>query len=293
MPVRLSYPFMKDIDKQSKRGQAVSISIRIAFCLLAGIFIFISCRDRSYGRLGISFLDVGQGDSALIRTPSGQVVMIDGGPDNKVLQELGSRLPFYRRRIDFMILSHYHDDHIAGLIETMRRYEVGTIIYPGDHQDSLLVSELLKAAAETGTEVKALEQEARLSLGEGCGLNLLNPKALGVPADPNNSLAARLECAGTRLLFSGDNDQRVEGALVDSGWPLEADIFKASHHGSKTANSSGFLEAVSPRLIVISVGADNRFGHPSPETIETIGALGMRMVRTDESGTVAIYNDKR
>ena len=289
----ISYLPMENRNKNLGHGRAISILVRLVAGLLATIFILFSCRDRSHGRLEISFLDVGQGDSVLIRTPSERVVMIDGGPDDKVLRGLGGRLPFYRRGIDVVVLSHYHDDHIAGLIETIRRYKVRTLIYPGDHRDSLLVAELLEAASETGTKVEALEDRAEISLGEGCGLNLLNPAVLGVPADPNNSIAARLDCPGMRFLSSGDNDRRVEEALIASGWPLEADIFKASHHGSKTANSTAFLEKVSPRLIAVSVGTDNRFGHPSPETIEAIGMLGIPIARTDESGTLVVYGGNK
>ncbi len=246
---------------------------------------FLRCDNR----LKISFLDVGQGDSVLIKTPGGQVILIDGGPDNKVLWELGESLPFYRRRIDFLVLSHYHDDHLVGLIEVIKRHRVGTLIYSGKDADSLLIAELLEVVSQNKVALRALDGQARLSFGVDCFLNLLNPDILGIKEDPNNSLVSRLDCNGRRLLSSGDNNEAVEKALLGSGWPLEADIFKASHHGSDTSNSLDFLERIDPRLVVIPVGRDNRFGHPSPGILERIEDFGIRIKRTDQDGRVVIY----
>lgn len=269
-----------------KISKKIALLIVVIFGLIFAIFFIF--RPQNDGMKAI-FLDVGQGDASLIKTPGGQVILIDGGPDNKVLQGLGKNLPFYRRRIDFLVLSHYHDDHITGLIEIIKRYQVGTLIYQEKMPGSLLVSELLKIASQKKVRLLSLGSQANLPLGSNCDLNLLNPAVLGIKEDANNSLISRFDCEGQELLFAGDNNEKVEKALLNSGWSLKADIFKASHHGSNTSNSADFLEKVAPRLIVISVGADNRFGHPGRYFLERAAALGIPVKRTDIGGEISIF----
>lgn len=237
---------------------------------------------------GVIFLDVGQGDASLIKAPGGQVILLDGGPDNQVLWGLGKNLPFYRRRIDFLVLSHYHDDHLMGLIEIIKRYRVGTLIFSGESPDSLLVQELLRIARKYGVKLQTLDGRANLAFDSNCNLSLLNPVILGIKKDPNNSLAARLDCHGQSFLFSGDNGLAVEKALLGSDWPLTANVFKASHHGSNTSNGLNFLEKVAPRLVVVSVGKENRFGHPGVSFLERAASLGLSITRTDQAGEIKI-----
>lgn len=237
----------------------------------------------------VVFLDVGQGDSVLIRAPGGQTVLIDGGPDNKVLRRLGNNMPFYRRRIDFLVISHYHDDHIAGLIETIKRYRVGALVYSGKAPDNFLISELLRTASENKVSLKRLDSQMNLSFSPDCRLGILNPAVLNIKEDPNNSLISRLDCSGQSFLFAGDNGLSAEKALLASGWPLRADVFKASHHGSNTSNSEAFLESVSPQIVIVSVGQDNRFGHPGVIFLDRVNNLGIPLKRTDECGDVKIH----
>jgi competence protein ComEC len=277
---------------------------RVGRAVLAGVFLILAAAGTNIlvagrpGRLVVDFLDVGQGDAALIRTPSGQIILIDGGPDNKILRRLGERLPFYRRRIDYVLYSHYHADHITGLVGVMKWYEVKNLIYaPGAHSSSLLET-LQQTATAAGVAIQPIVGTAKINFGPDCFLNLLNPEILGVAPDENNSLVAALACAGRTFLFSGDNNDKVEKALLaftadkkicaQFVCDLHVEIFKASHHGSNTANSAEFLRAVRPQLMVISVGADNRFGHPHPATLERAASLGITVRRTDRDGSVSV-----
>jgi competence protein ComEC len=236
--------------------------------------------------LEVIFFDVGQGDAALIKTPDRQTILIDGGPDNSVLRGLGKNLPFFRRRINTVIVSHYHDDHITGLIEVMDRYQVGKIIFPAESPTSEISAIFLSAAQDKKIPIIFLSASATLEFAADCQLFLLNPIALDVKTDDNNSLIARLDCRESRFLFTGDSNRKVEQALINSGLDLGADIIKASHHGSVTANSEAFLRAVAPRLLIISVGADNRFGHPSPVILDRAADLGIPVRRTDQEGEI-------
>jgi len=232
-----------------------------------GLLLFV-CSIYLYNntprQLEVIFFDVGQGDSALIITPSGQVVLIDGGPDNTVLRRLGDSLPFYRRNIDLVIFSHYHDDHLTGLIEVLNRYQVKKIIYASSPLESPLLETFLQTAQAKKIVTNLVTITAHLDLATNCSLNFINPLALRVKEDQNNSLIVRLTCCGQKFLFTGDNSAIVEKALINSGQDMSALVLKAAHHGSNTASSEIFLRAVNPRLVVISVGADNKFGHPSP-----------------------------
>lgn len=273
----------KTIKKILNISKKIVIYIGIV-CVLA-LVIF---RPKNKG-LEVVFLDVGQGDASLILTPDKQTILIDGGPDNKVLQGLGKNLSFYRRKIDYLIISHYHDDHIIGSIEIFKRYRVKNLVYSGKESDSMLMSELLKIASEQGAALSPLESQARISLGRDCLLSILNPAIFEVKDDPNNSLVSRLDCDQKSFLFAGDNGTAVEKVLITSNWPLKADIFKASHHGSNTSNSEDFLRAVAPDSIVVSVGEDNRFGHPGGYFLDRAGALGIPVFRTDYKGDFKIH----
>jgi len=257
---------------------------------LALIGFYFCFADYPSPRLEVDFLDVGQGDATLIKIPAGPIILIDGGPDNKVLRRLGENLPFYERQIDFIILSHYHDDHAAGLVEILKRYKVRNLIYAAAIPSSSILKEIGLAAQAQKITPLALGNEARISWGEDCFLDLLNPTSLGVKDDPNNSLVVKLDCRSQKFLFTGDDSATVEKALLSSGRDLRTDVFKAAHHGSNSANSEIFLNAVSPRLLVISVGADNRFGHPSPKILERAVSLGIKIKRTDHDGDIRVFS---
>lgn len=265
----------------------IRLLLTLVFLVIAGLTgLYIYNRPL---KLEVDFLDVGQGDAALIKTPGGQVILIDGGPDNLVLRRLGENLPFYRRRIDFLILSHHHDDHASGLVEVLKRYKVGKIIYTGAY-DLPALKIMAGEIKKQGLAVYSPDSAAHLNLKGNCVLDFLNPLALGVSADDNNSLIVKLECQNKKFLFTGDNSLKVEKALINSGWDLSADIFKAAHHGSNSANSEDFLQAINPKQIIVSVGAENRFGHPSSKFIERAAKLGFSVLRTDILKTIKIFS---
>jgi len=256
------------------------------FCLILKSEFFIFSEKGE-----LVFFDVGQGDSALIKTPSKQLILIDGGPDNLLLRRLGDYLPFYHRRIDVVIFSHYHDDHITGLLELISRYRVNKIIYAPTNFSSPALDGLMKIVDNKELSVELIYGTARLEIDSNCFIDLLNPDSLGIEEDENNSLYARLNCGGQTVLFTGDSDYRAERAVIASGWNVQANILKGSHHGSKTANSMEFLKMVKPKLMVVSVGADNKFGHPHPDVLDRAADLGIDIKRTDEAGNIKILID--
>jgi competence protein ComEC len=262
--------------------------LAIVSILIFFIFLLI---DNEKKELQVSFFDVGQGDSSLIRTPEGKIILIDGGPNNLVVRRLGEKLPFYKRKIDLIVISHYHDDHILGLIEIMRRYKVNKIIYASETETSSLLDYLLLIAKKEKTESVVILKEVQIKLDDYCSIIFINPLSLKIKVNENNSLIAQLDCKQKKFLFSGDNGFEVEKALLNSNLDLRANIFKVSHHGSKTSNSIEFLKAVSPDKMVISVGLNNRFGHPALEILDIANILEIKVLRTDILGTIDIFSN--
>lgn len=269
-----------------KKKWFVSLIIVVIIFLLFLSMFFINSSEK---RVEIDFLDVGQGDASLIKLPNNKIILIDGGPDNIVLKRLGENLPFYQRRIDLIILSHPHDDHIIGLLEIIRRYKVGAIIYVGEEENPELLTLLISTAKSKNISLTDLRDEANINYSPACSLHLLNSESLKIKKDDNNSIATKLDCDLMTALFSGDNNSTVETALLKTKYDWSAGVFKASHHGSKTANSEVFLRAVKPSVFVVSVGVDNRFGHPNSEVLERAERLKIDIKRTDKMGTIRVF----
>ncbi len=257
-------------------------------CLALIIIIFSIFLLNKSKKLEIIFLNVGQGDSSLIKLPNRQVILIDGGPDNLVLKRLGENLPFYRRRLDYIIVSHFHDDHLIGLIEVINRYKIGSIIYMKGEERSVLGSIFIRMAKLKKINLIAVENEATLNYFPGCFIKILNPVIFAIKNDGNNSLISKLSCQKETALFTGDNNFKIEAALLKTGEDWSAKILKAAHHGSKSANSEMFLRGVNPSWLIISVGINNRFGHPSAEIVSRAAYLGLPIKRTDQDGTIKI-----
>ncbi len=263
--------------------------LAISAILLGGFVWLLGNADLH--RAQAVFLDVGQGDATLIFTSSGQTVLVDGGPDNILLKRLGEWLPFFHRRLDYVIISHFHDDHITGLISVVKRYDVGEVIYA--HKiESAASRELDLWLQRRSVPVRRISNETVLSFSPDCRLRLISPEALVSDYDENDSLISHFNCGPLSILLTGDNRQEVEQSLVARFSDLKSDVFKAAHHGSKTANSLALLKAIEPRLMVISVGDRNRFGHPHAEVLDRAKSLGVEVRRTDEQGSQVIRSQK-
>ncbi len=258
-------------------------------CLLIVFFIFlIIFLDSRQGDVKISFLDIGQGDSTLINIKNRKFILIDGGPNNLALNRLGNKIPFYHRVIDLIIISHFHEDHITGLIEILKRYQVKKIIFGSNLEANELSDSLMRVAKERGSEVVALSGQGGLVVDKNCNFFFINPVSLGIKQNSNNSLVTKFDCNHKNFLFAGDNEADAEQALLSSNFDIKADIFKSSHHGSKTSNNINFLKAVNPKMMIISVGIDNKFGHPSPQTLDNANNLGITVLQTSNLGTIDI-----
>lgn len=245
--------------------------------------------------LAVDFLNVGQGDAILIKTPGGQNVLIDGGPDKSVIKRLGENLPWWDKQIDLMILTHPHDDHVTGLIEVLKRYQVKRILYTGVTHNAPNYLTWLKTVRDKKTPLTIIDQEQTLVLGQQAKLEILYPNQsfLGQEvADLNDSsIIIKLIYGQNKFLLTGDAGLAVEKILLAGGADLSAEVLKVGHHGSEYSTSEEFLAKVKPSVAVIEVGKDNSFGHPNLRIIKRLLRAGARIFRTDLHGTIKAASD--
>ena len=245
------------------------------------------------GQTVVHFLDVGQGDSALVSTRGGRTILIDGGPDWSALERLGEEMPFFDRSIDALILTHADRDHVTALPEVLERYRVGTLFLSENGPTSPMLDHAIVAAVARGTRLQRIHASEALDLGDGVAMDVLWPPQALPPRfltkRNDASLVLRLRTSGSQsVLFTGDIEALTEQTLVRAGADLHATILKAPHHGSKTSSSTGFLLAVGATTVVISDAKNNSYGHPHAEVLRRYAALGMNVRRTDTEGTITL-----
>jgi len=244
--------------------------------------------------LEVSFLDVGQGDAAFVVAPGGQQVLIDGGPDNSILEKLGRLMPFWDRTIDLIILSHPEKDHISGLIEVLKRYKVENILWTGVVRDTPEYREWLAGIKKEGAKIIIAQAGQNLKIGE-LAIDVLSPleNMAGQELKDSNdsSVVAKLIFGKDSFLFTGDISEKVEASLAQNLSEISANVLKVSHHGSKYSSGDQFLAKVLPQTAVIEVGKDNSYGHPTQDTLDRLAKYGINIKRTDQNGDIKIISD--
>lgn len=267
------------------------IFILLGILIILLIFLLIIYFDFHDKTLKVIFLDIGQGDSILIRTPDKQDILIDGGPDNRVVDKLGQYLPFWDRDIELMILTHVHSDHIMGLIEVLKRYQVEKILYSGrvDYATSDYLTWLdFIEEKEIPLQVGILGQ--KYHLGDNLDLDILYPfqDFSGQKFEDLNdsSMVVRLDFEEIEFVFTGDASEKIEKEILAQNLELESEVLKVGHHGSKYSSSREFLEAINPQYAVIQSGEGNKFGHPHFKTLNNLEKLGIRILRNDQLGDI-------
>lgn len=243
-------------------------------------------------KLKVAFLDVGQGDAIFIEAPNGNQILIDGGSNKAVLSQLSKVMPFYDRSIDVVMMTHPDSDHVNGLVDVMRRYEVGVFVDSGPESDNPAYKEVEDIAAAGDTKSLDVIRGYRINLDEGVYLDILSPPLAGENfKDNDGSLVARLVYGNTSFLLTGDMEKNMERFLVAGGANIKSDVLKVGHHGSRTSTSEAFLGFVSPQYTVISAGANNRYGHPHKEALELLNKFKTQILRTDLEGAILMLSD--
>lgn len=262
-----------------------AISLCVAFALLcAELLAWIAPPT-------LTVFDVGQGDGILL-SAGGHQILVDGGPDGSLLSHLGGAMPFFDRRIDLLVLSHPHLDHLQSFPELLRRYDVSTVLLTGVDYAGPRYEEFLTLLADEGARIVVADPKADLTVGP-FAVDVLwpPPDYFGVPMkDVNdNSTTLRVSVAdGKSVLFTGDMETRQEREMLQAGVDVAADILKVAHHGSRTSSSTGFLLAVKPSLAIASVAKENSYGLPDEDVLARYAALDIPLRLTSEEGTIRI-----
>lgn len=243
--------------------------------------------------LQVHFLDVGQGDAALIETPSGKQVLIDGGPDSTVLSRLSAKMGFFDRSIDVVVGTHPDKDHIGGLIDVLKRYTVSKILTTenkGDTGTSQMYNKLKKAE---GAEVVYVRRGQKIILDASTTMKILFPDSDPTNMESNmSSIVLQLTYGSSTFMFTGDSPKNIEEYLVSiDGDALRSNVLKLGHHGSRTSSSEKYIDTVKPQFAIVSAGKNNKYGHPHVEVTDMLFNKRIPILETSKEGTITMLSD--
>lgn len=267
----------------------------IIIIFLLTVFLFLFFQKNSLSAVSnINFLNVGQGDAILLRKDNFDL-LIDSGPDNSVLLELGKVLPVSDRKIDILMWTHPEQDHIGGISEILDRFEVGVVVMPEVSKKTKQYVNILNDIKRKNIKY-VFATAGQIIKYKEIKITILAPdeKLLKWGKTKVNAAAitAKIEMPKYSLLLTGDIEAPTEAYLVGKyNKLLRSDVLKIAHHGSKTSTSVGLLNAVKPSVAIISVGAKNNFGHPSTEILQRLKDL--KIFRTDKNGTITFKGGEK
>jgi competence protein ComEC len=277
---------------------------RVSIGLAVGLLFIWTWSPRELpqsGTVRVTYMDVGQGDAALIETSDGRTMLIDGGTATDhydVGQMIIAPLLWNRgiHRLDVVVATHPQQDHIGGLAFVVRKFEVGEVWTNGVSREVSFMRRFEEVLQARGIVRRAVsEADGEMSLGS-CRGRVLNPGGVSITGadnltgeqQNNRSVVIRLGCGGAIFLFTGDVEKEAEAVMVNAGSVLRAGVLKVPHHGARGSVHEPFLSAVSPDVAVVSVGMGNSYGHPAPAMLEAYARLGIRVLRTDHDGAVTV-----
>ncbi|MHB1464524.1 MAG: DNA internalization-related competence protein ComEC/Rec2 [Thermoleophilia bacterium] len=264
-----------------RRRRRLVLAVVLVLALAAGFACAGGRAGRAPAAYTVSFLDVGQGDAELIQLPGQATILIDGGPGSRVLDRLRENGV---GRLDAVILTHPHADHLAGLLEVLKSYPVASVYDGGPQTASPMYRDFLRLVRDRNIPYRALKRGQTLTYG-GLALKVWNPGDSQRPDDPNaNSVVIVASFRGLDILCPGDAEGDVLGTL---GLP-PVEVYKIGHHGSSDSELAQVLELVKPAVAVISVGDPNDYGHPAADTLTKLKRVGPEVFRTDHQGTVHV-----
>lgn len=263
-------------------------SFLVAFlvCILS---VTVFADTASSNKLIVNYIDVGQGDSELIEC-NGEYMLVDAGEKDKgtvVVNYLKSRGV---EKLDYVVATHPHSDHIGGMAEVLNAFPVSNIIMPKVNNTTATYTNMLKVIQQKG--IKAIEPKIGDSYKLGNStFTIVGPKKYDTKNMNNDSVAFRLVYGNNSFLFCGDAEKEEESDIIASGQTLKSDVYKVSHHGSTTSSSTAFLNKVQPKYAIIEVGEGNSYGHPKEKTLEALSKIGATIYRTDLNGNIVISSD--
>jgi len=239
------------------------------------------------GQLKVHIIDVGQGDAILVQFHS-QNMLVDAGPDDSVVSYLNQQ---GIKKIDYLIATHPHADHIGGMAAVIRSFDIGKIYMPKVSHTTKTFENTLQAVKSKGLKVSTAKSGVTILNQNGTKANFIAPCSSSYDNLNNYSAVIKIQHGNTSFLLAGDAEAESEQEMLASGTNLKADVLKVGHHGSNSSTTPSFLKAISPKYAVISCGTGNQYGHPHKELLNKLSSAGIQTYRTDVNGTVIFTSD--
>ncbi len=277
--------------KRKPKTRSITVTLLLLLLLALLFFLYRYYKDEALpeGTAAVYYIDVGQGDSALIVSPTGETMLIDAGEKNS------GAAAFLKKKgiesLDYLVFSHFDSDHIGGGEEVLEAVEVKRVITPDCAPATKTGQSLLEAIGEEGAEHTNPTQGMMVELGE-IRFQILSDETIIDEGKNDDSIVMLMTFGKNKFLFSGDAEKKRETQVVEDYGPLlDADVMKAGHHGASNANNENLLAAVTPEIVVISCGENNKYGHPTDEALKRFSQYASTILRTDWHGTVSLFSD--
>ena len=274
----------------SKRIISLIAIVLIAMTILIGCDEGSMTFESSEGNLVIHYIDVGQGDSTLVMFPNDEVALIDGGTKAGRLDLVDYLKKFKINKIDYLIGTHPHEDHIGGLPEVIRNFEIGKIYLPNKTNNTQIFEELLNEIKNNNLKISEGKTGVEIIENKDFKFYMIGPSKEYQNIN-NNSIVTKITYKDFSTLITGDAEKEAELDMIKEGHNLKADILRVGHHGSSTSNSEEFLDKVDPAYAIISYGKDNTYGHPHREVIDSLNKRNIVTLKTEELGDIILQTD--
>ena len=240
--------------------------------------------------LKVHYIDVGQGDSALIELPNGEKMLIDGGPRSAASRVVSYISNLGIEKIDYVVATHPHEDHIGGLPDVLDNFQVGTFYMPNKEHSSNIFMNMLDALQRNGCKAVYAKSGTEIFFSDILKGYFIAPVSDNYSNLNNYSAVVRIKYLNSSFLFTGDVEDSVENEIMAQNCDLRVDVLKVGHHGSSTSSSALFLQKIKPKYAIISVG-NNSYGHPSAETVARLEGIGAKVYTTKDCGTIIVETD--
>lgn len=272
----------------------VLIFLCIVFIFAFGIknYSFKNSTNINLNSMEVHYINVGQGDSILIRV-NNKVLLIDSGPKNsrnKLINYLNS---LNIKNIDYLVATHPHEDHIGNMFTIINNYEVNKFYSPKVTTNTKTFEKMISALKNNNLKINILDNTtSSINLGENTNIKIYYPTEDSNDDNLNNySPIIKITFGKTSFLFTGDAEEYVEKQVVNSGYNLSSNVLKLGHHGSSSSTCKEFLDAVNPNIAIITVGIDNEYGHPHNEVLDLLKSYKIKTYRTDYDGSIVLVSD--